>query len=99
MLSSFLPGQEAGNVPFVTDSGFGEYSRDPDEIAKRVSGWIQDPVKLEEMSANARAAGTPLATKAIAEELCEILNSYASDAHVGVRPAAPVPTASVRVAA
>ena len=33
MLSSFLPGQEAGNVPFVVRSGFGEFSRKPKVLA------------------------------------------------------------------
>ena len=36
MLSSYLPGQEAGNVPFVVQSGFGEYSKDPRQIARTV---------------------------------------------------------------
>ena len=29
MLSSHLPGQEAGNVPFVVGKGFGEFSKQP----------------------------------------------------------------------
>jgi len=74
MLSSFLPGQEAGNVPFVTQSGFGEFSSDPKVIARRVSSWVQDQEKLDTMSAAARAAATPQATQTIAEELCALLD-------------------------
>jgi len=73
MLSSFLPGQEAGNVPFVTDNGFGEYSRRPKQIARTVRKWIQDPQQLEEMSEAARACATPEATHEIASDLLEML--------------------------
>jgi 1,2-diacylglycerol 3-beta-galactosyltransferase len=73
MLSSFLPGQEAGNVPFVTDNGFGEYSSRPKQIARTVRKWIQDPQQLEEMSEAARACATPEATHEIASDLLEML--------------------------
>jgi len=89
MLSSYLPGQEAGNVPFVTGSGFGEYTRDPNDIARRVSQWIQDPEKLEQLSSAARAAATPQATQEIAEELCVMLDDFATDRHKGLNPATP----------
>jgi 1,2-diacylglycerol 3-beta-galactosyltransferase len=65
MLSCFLPGQEAGNVPFVTEGGFGDYSPKPAVIAEKVSTWIHDAEKLEQMSEAARDSGTshlPLAT-------------------------------------
>ena len=73
MLSSFLPGQEAGNVPFVIDHGFGEYSANPQTIARTVSGWVQDPDKLDRMAGNARAAAAPLATQEIANDLLQLL--------------------------
>ena len=74
MLSSFLPGQEAGNVPFVTKSGFGEYSARPKTIAKTVRTWIQHPEQLDSMAAAARAAAKPAATHEIAHELLELLD-------------------------
>merc|ERR1712083_268027 len=61
MLSSFLPGQEAGNVPFVTEGGFGAYSPRPRVIAKKVCTWLQNPHELEEMSRRAREAAAPTA--------------------------------------
>ena len=73
MLSSFLPGQEAGNVPFVTENGFGAYSDDPQQIATTVRSWIQDPEQLRQMSAAARAVSAPDATGQIATELLEML--------------------------
>jgi len=73
MLSSFLPGQEAGNVPFVVRSGFGEFSRQPKVIAERVSTWLQDDEQLARMSASARAVATPKATRQIAEDLVQMM--------------------------
>ncbi|EOD32719.1 hypothetical protein EMIHUDRAFT_467938 [Emiliania huxleyi CCMP1516] len=66
MLSSFLPGQEAGNVPFVVESGFGEYSANPRKIALTVTGWLQDATKLEAMSEAAARAGQPHSSGTIA---------------------------------
>jgi len=73
MLSSFLPGQEAGNVPFVIRSGFGEFSKSPKVIAERVSTWLQDDELREAMSTSARAAATPEATRLIAADLCTMI--------------------------
>jgi len=42
MLSCYLPGQEAGNIPFVVDNGFGAYSKKPEEIAATVAKWMSD---------------------------------------------------------
>jgi len=75
MLSSFLPGQEAGNVPFVTRNGFGDYSKKPKVIARTVCDWLQDPKMLSRMSTNARAVSMPQASTAIAQELCMMIDS------------------------
>jgi 1,2-diacylglycerol 3-beta-galactosyltransferase len=74
MLSHFLPGQEAGNVAFVVNNGFGEFARQPKVIAERVSGWLQDDALLEKMSISARAAAEPDATRLIAEDLIRLLD-------------------------
>lgn len=73
MLSSFLPGQEEGNIPFVKDAGFGSYSKDPKKIAEVVEGWLSDPDYLSEMRENALKAARPTATIDIARDLAEIL--------------------------
>jgi 1,2-diacylglycerol 3-beta-galactosyltransferase len=72
MLSNFLPGQEAGNVKFVVEGGFGKYSSKPSVIAKTVSGWLDDSVLLEEMSALALASAHPEATQQIADDIGRI---------------------------
>ena len=60
MLSSFLPGQEAGNVPFVVKSGFGEYSNQPETIAKTVRVALAPPPPLHLRRPCASAAHAPL---------------------------------------
>jgi len=59
MLTSFLPGQEAGNVDFVLEKGFGDYYEDPVEISEGVASWLQDDNLLNAMSLKAQEAGVP----------------------------------------
>ncbi|CAM9374158.1 unnamed protein product [Ectocarpus sp. 12 AP-2014] len=69
ILSSFLPGQEAGNVPYVTDNHFGLYRKKPRDIAHEVSDLLGDREKLEAMGRNAMSMGRPHATLDIARSL------------------------------
>mmetsp|Transcript_8219 Transcript_8219/g.21146 ORF Transcript_8219/g.21146 Transcript_8219/m.21146 type:complete len:445 (-) Transcript_8219:831-2165(-) len=73
MLSCFLPGQEAGNVPFVTEGGFGEYSNKPGLIASTVADWIAHPDQLSEMQHAAKEAGRPSATYDIARDIAAVV--------------------------
>lgn len=73
MMFSFLPGQEAGNIPFVEESGFGKYSGDPTVIAETVTSWLTDPALLREMRQNALKAARPEATLDIARDLAQIV--------------------------
>jgi len=73
MLSSRLPGQEEGNVPFVVKGGFGAYSKRPKKIAKTVGKWLRDPQLLAAMSSKSRSAGRPDATRLIAGEIGKCL--------------------------
>jgi len=72
LLFAYLPGQEAGNIPFVEESGFGKYSSDPKEIADSVSLWLKSPEKMQAMKQAALSAARPSATLDIAQELAEI---------------------------
>lgn len=65
MLTSFLPGQEAGNVDYVLEKGFGDYFEDPVDIAEQVSGWLQNREILNVMSHRAREVGHPAAAAEI----------------------------------
>lgn len=73
MLTSFLPGQEEGNVDYVVDGGFGAYCNDSDPmgVAEEVCMWLTDSVKLEELSRAARAKGLPYAARDIAKAIGE----------------------------
>eukprot|EP00291_Cryptomonas_curvata_P012571 CAMPEP_0172183576 /NCGR_PEP_ID=MMETSP1050-20130122/19069_1 /TAXON_ID=233186 /ORGANISM="Cryptomonas curvata, Strain CCAP979/52" /LENGTH=466 /DNA_ID=CAMNT_0012857223 /DNA_START=221 /DNA_END=1618 /DNA_ORIENTATION=+ len=53
MLSSYLPGQEAGNVPYVINSGFGDYDADPRRLGAKVAELLSDEARLKDMSAKA----------------------------------------------
>ena len=50
MLTSYLPGQEAGNVDVVLKNGFGMYETKPGKIAEKVVGWLEGDGILEKMS-------------------------------------------------
>jgi len=69
MLTSFLPGQEAGNINVVLDGGFGDHCEDPDCIADEVSCWLQDEQLMRVMSQQAREVGHPHAASDIVLEI------------------------------
>lgn len=73
MLSSYLPGQEEGNIPYVETAGFGKFSGDPDVISETVSSWFKTPTLLEIMRNAALDSARPFATLCIAEDLAQIL--------------------------
>jgi len=71
LLTSFLPGQEEGNVPYVVDAGAGAFvsDLDPQQVASKLVEWLQDPLALETMSACALKLARPQATLDIAQYL------------------------------
>merc|ERR1711924_42036 len=79
VLSSFLPGQEEGNVPFVVDGGFGAYETEPHAIAETVATWLSNPTMLAQMSAAALKLARPSATLDIARELVALALESADD--------------------
>merc|ERR1711862_277200 len=79
MLSSYLPGQEEGNVPFVIDNGFGDYSSNPSVIADTVYKWLlddDDNNTLNKMKIAASNVSRPNATLDIANDLANIVFDY-----------------------
>jgi 1,2-diacylglycerol 3-beta-galactosyltransferase len=73
ILSSFLPGQEEGNVDYVVDAGFGCYRGNPDGIANTVEEWLAKSEMLDKMKCNALIASRPDATMDIARDLADML--------------------------
>jgi len=69
MLTSFLPGQEAGNVDVVLEKEFGEYEQNPSQIANTVTSWLQTPNLLTKMSQSAMEFGNPYASDEIVEDI------------------------------
>merc|ERR1712146_111054 len=56
VLSTFLPGQEAGNVPYVVDGGFGLYGNEDSAcIAECVQTLLNDERRLTQMSKIAKS--------------------------------------------
>lgn len=74
VLSSFLPGQEAGNVPYVVQGGFGLYpGPKPRKIASSVAKLIMDDKRMQIMSEKALATARPEATQEIARDIGNIV--------------------------
>lgn len=72
ILSGFLPGQEAPNVQYITDSGVGAFSRNPRTIAEIALKWLADPAALSGRSKRARKLGRPNATYEIVREIATL---------------------------
>jgi len=71
LLTSYLPGQEEGNIDFVIENGFGAYvaDSDPNGVAKQCSSWLRVDDALAERSRNAMEAGVPNAAEDIARHI------------------------------
>lgn len=71
LLTSFIPGQEEGNVRFVTDGGAGEYvsEAEPTRVADTIGKWLKDPERMRQMSESARGLARPDATLEIARRM------------------------------
>ena len=67
MLTSFLPGQEAGNVDVVLSAGFGVFCKTPSKVSSSVVSWLKDPKLLETMSKNSERIAAPKAAEHISQ--------------------------------
>eukprot|EP01054_Gregarina_sp_Poly1_P009227 Gregarina_sp_Poly_1__9226@NODE_569_length_7491_cov_137_215517_g446_i0_p1_GENE_NODE_569_length_7491_cov_137_215517_g446_i0NODE_569_length_7491_cov_137_215517_g446_i0_p1_ORF_typecomplete_len657_score71_51MGDG_synth/PF06925_11/9_7e43Glyco_tran_28_C/PF04101_16/0_11Glyco_tran_28_C/PF04101_16/1_6e14Glyco_trans_1_4/PF13692_6/1_1e04Glyco_trans_1_4/PF13692_6/5_7e03Glyco_trans_1_4/PF13692_6/0_00032Glyco_trans_1_3/PF13528_6/1_9e02Glyco_trans_1_3/PF13528_6/0_0051Glycos_transf_1/PF00534_20/0_086_NODE_569_len len=77
LLSSYMPGQEEGNVSFVLEGNFGAYCVEPKMIGVIVREWLTNPRfegKLINMGKRSRAAANPTASIDIARDLGSFLN-------------------------
>ncbi|HEX3054027.1 MAG TPA: glycosyltransferase [Aggregatilineaceae bacterium] len=70
ILSSFVPGQEDGNVTHVVENNAGVYAPGGVNVAETISQWLDEGSEgLAARSASARALGRPNAVWEIAEEI------------------------------
>ena len=75
-ITSFLPGQEAGNVDIVLDGGFGDYCDEPNGIAEEVACWLQDEPLMDIMSKAATAVGAPNAASDIVLDIGSLAEEW-----------------------
>ena len=76
MVTSHLPGQEAGNVDIVLNGGFGDYCEDPETIGLEVACWLQDDALLDVMSQKASSLGHPHAAEEISRDIGETTHEW-----------------------
>lgn len=71
MLTSFLPGQEEGNVDYVVEGKFGAFCSDSDPmgIAEELCMWLKDEPRLQQMAQAAKEHGAPYAARDIAKAI------------------------------
>lgn len=74
LLSSYVPGQETGNVRYVQESGVGIYCSDPQQIAAVAADWLAPGnAVLPALRARARALARPQAALEIVQALSALL--------------------------
>jgi 1,2-diacylglycerol 3-beta-galactosyltransferase len=76
VISSYIPGQEKGNVDYVLENQAGAYATDPVEIAQIVGDWLRvGNNAFQQEVANAAALARPDAVLSIAERLYGLLEA------------------------
>jgi 1,2-diacylglycerol 3-beta-galactosyltransferase len=68
-----LPGQEEGNVAYVTDEGAGVWAPEVSDIIETLTTWLHDPEKRLQVVENARRLAKPDASREIAREIMGLL--------------------------
>ena len=70
VLNAFVPCQEEGNIPYVTDHGVGVFEANPKKVAEVIAGWLAGGQGvLKEMAAKSRALGKPHALLDMVKDL------------------------------
>jgi len=95
ILSGFIPGQEAGNVKFVEEQGFGVLITDAAKIAQTAADWLSDEDRLRALADKARAAGQPEATMNIALDILAFLTPAPPPEEIPDRSTVGAPVAAV----
>eukprot|EP00210_Caulerpa_lentillifera_P009370 g8933.t1 len=89
LLNGFIPGQEAGNIPYVTENRVGAYENNPDKIAAILKEWfISKKDELKEMSIKAKTLGRPEALERIVQDLAALCDQPTYNSYLNCRPRA-----------
>ncbi|MDH4135651.1 MAG: glycosyltransferase [Anaerolineae bacterium] len=79
LLSGFIPGQEEGNVEYVTNKGAGTLTERPQLIAATLAQWLQSENEtLTQMARKAQRLGHPQAALDIAAEIFNLAQARSS---------------------
>jgi 1,2-diacylglycerol 3-beta-galactosyltransferase len=79
LVTSFLPGQEAGNAELVVSAGAGRYAPTPERLVRDIDELRHDPGALEAMSAAAVRLSRPRAAESVAAVLAGLVGTKATD--------------------
>jgi 1,2-diacylglycerol 3-beta-galactosyltransferase len=80
VLTSYVRGQEKGNIKFVTDAGAGLYEPRPRQLAAEIGRLRRDPAALQAMRDASAGAGRPRAATDIARLIADLLGPAAETA-------------------
>ena len=69
VLYSHLPGQEDGNVTFVSETGAGVWAPETSMVVDTLRKWLQDPTQREKAAQISRSLARPQASRQIARIL------------------------------
>jgi 1,2-diacylglycerol 3-beta-galactosyltransferase len=69
ILYSHLPGQEDGNIGYVTSQGAGVWAPRPDQIVAALKNWIDHPDHWSQAASASRRLARPGAARRIARIL------------------------------
>lgn len=73
IISGAVPGQEDGNVVYVTQNQIGVYAPGPKRVAATLADWLRDdPLELQQRGARAKALARPNAVWEVVEELHQL---------------------------
>jgi len=69
ILYSKMPGQEDGNVGYVTNQGAGIWAPNPDQLVESLHNWIDNPEELKNVALKSSQLAKPNASRDIAKAL------------------------------
>lgn len=79
VLNAFVPCQEEGNIPYVTDNGVGVFETKPAKVAEIITDWLSGGEKeLKVLAAKAKALGKPDALFDIVKDLAGLVKEAAA---------------------
>lgn len=79
VLNAFVPCQEEGNIPYVTENGVGVFETKPAKVAQIIQTWLSGGEKeLKVLAAKAKALGKPDALFDIVKDLAGLVKEAAA---------------------